>query len=150
MRITNTTMKLHYLHVTIPQGEAENPKKEELFDQVLVNLQNTVKDKVLSLEFWGYEQYTYCYVVVPDDLLETIEGLIYSTFPDCEIKPTKDYTTFFDPQKQAFAGTSLKMKFFDIYPLKSYERFTEDSQSGLFSVISKIASGEQVWIQIVI
>ena len=111
-------MKLHYLHVTIPQGEEKNPKREELFSQVLVNLQNTVKDKVLSLEFWGHEQYTYCYLVVPDDLLETVEGLIYSTFPDCEIKPTKDYTTFFSPKKQAFAGATLKMKFFDIYPIK--------------------------------
>lgn len=143
-------MKLHYLQVTIPQGEEENPKKEELFDQVLVNLQNTVKNKVLSLEFWGHEQYTYCYLVVPDDLLETVEGLIYSTFPDCEIQQTKDYTEFFNPQKQAFAGANLKMKFFDIYPIKSYEKFTEDSQSGLFSVISKIASDEQAWVQIVI
>ncbi len=143
-------MKYHYLHVIVPQGEAENPKKEELFQQVLVNLQNTVKDKVLSLEFFGHEQYTYCYVVVPDNLLETVQGLIYSTFPDCEIKPTGDYTGHFDPEKHAVAGTHLKLDYFDIYPIKTYEQFTEDSQSGLFSVISKIASDEQVWVQIVI
>ncbi|MBN2095986.1 type IV secretory system conjugative DNA transfer family protein [Candidatus Peregrinibacteria bacterium] len=143
-------MKYHYLHVIVPQGEAPNPKKEDLFQQVLVNLQNTVKDKVVSLEFFGYEQYTYCYIVVPDDLLETIQGLIYSTFPNAEIKPTKDYTIMFEPEKHGIAGTTLDFKFFDIYPLKTYEQFTEDSQSGLFSVVSKIASGEQVWVQIVI
>ncbi|PIZ73388.1 hypothetical protein COY07_02070 [Candidatus Peregrinibacteria bacterium CG_4_10_14_0_2_um_filter_43_11] len=142
-------MKLHYLHVVVPQGEAANPKKEALFQQVLVNLQNTVKGKVVSFEFFGYEQYTYCYVVVPDDLLETVEGLIYSTFPDCEIKSTKDYTLGFDPEKQAVAGTTLDFSFFDVYPFKTYDEFTEDSQSGLFSVISKISSGEQVWVQIV-
>jgi len=143
-------MKFHYLHIIVPQGEAANPKKEELFQQVLVNLQNTVKDKVLSLEFFGYEQYTYCYAVVPDDLLETVQGLIYSTFPDCEINSTKDYTALFNPAKHAVAGTHLKLKFFDIYPFKTYDQFTEDSQSGLFSVISKIASDEQIWVQIVI
>ncbi|MBU1017589.1 type IV secretion system DNA-binding domain-containing protein [Patescibacteria group bacterium] len=143
-------MKYHYLHVIVPQGEAPNPKKEDLFQQVLVNLQNTVKDKVVSLEFFGYEQYTYCYMAVPDDLLETIQGLIYSTFPDAEIKPTKDYAIMFEPEKHGIAGTTLDFKFFDIYPLKTYEQFTEDSQSGLFSVISKIASNEQVWVQIVI
>ncbi|MBU0727716.1 type IV secretion system DNA-binding domain-containing protein [Patescibacteria group bacterium] len=143
-------MKYHYLHVIVPQGEAANPKKEELFQQVLVNFQNTVKDKPISLEFFGYEQYTYCYVIVPDDLLETLEGLIYSTFPDAEIMPTKDYTTGFDSGHYSVAGTTLKLKFFDIYATKTYTDFTEDSQSGLFSVISKIASGEQVWVQIVV
>lgn len=142
-------MNLRYLHIIVPQGEAANPKKEELFKQVLVNLQNTVKNKTVSLEYFGYEQYTYCYVVVPDELLETIEGLIYSTFPDCEIHEVKDYTTMFDSQ-MAVAGTTLNFNFFDIYPFKGYETFKEDSQSGLFSVISKIAEGEQVWVQIVI
>lgn len=143
-------MKLHYLHVIVPQGEEANPKKEDLFQQVLVNLQNTVKDKTVSLEYFGYEQYTYCYIVVPDDLLETVEGLLYSTFPGCEIMPTKDYTSGYSSTKHAIAGTTLKFKFFDIYPFKTYDDFKEDSQSGLFSVVSKIESGEQIWIQVVI
>lgn len=143
-------MKLHYLHVIVPQGEAANPKKEDLFQQVLVNLQNMIKGKTLSLEFFGFEQYTYCYVVVPSDLLETVQGLIYSTFPDCEIKETEDYTRQFDPQKESIAGCHLGLKFFDIYSLKTYDKFTEDSQSGLFSVISKIESDERVWVQMVV
>ena len=142
-------MKLRYLHVIVPQGEEANPKKEELFRQVLVNLQNTVKNKTLSLEYFGYGQYTYCYVVVPEELLETIEGLIYSTFPDCEIHEVEDYTTLYKGQG-GFAGTTLHLRFFDIYSIKDYDSFKEDSQSGLFSVISKIAEGEQVWAQMVI
>ncbi len=142
-------MKLRYLHIIVPQGEEANPKKEELFQQVLVNLQNTVKNKTVSLEYFGHEQYTYCYVVVPNDLLETVEGLIYSTFPDCEIHEVEDYTSLYKG-KRAVAGTTLNFKFIDIYPVKNYEAFKEDSQSGLFSVISKIAEGEQVWVQIVV
>ncbi len=142
-------MKLRYLHIIVPQGEEANPKKEELFKQVLVNLQNTVKNKTLSLEYFGNEQYTYCYVVVPEDLLETVEGLIYSTFPDCEINEVEDYTSMLNDQ-MAIAGTTLNFKFFDIYPIKDYVSFKEDSQSGFFSVVSKIAEGEQVWVQMVI
>ncbi len=143
-------MKLNYIHIIVPQGTSENPKKEDLFQQVLVNLHNTVKNKTISLEYFGYEQYTYCYMAVPDDLYETVEGLIYSTFPDAEIIPTKDYTSLLNPEEQVVAGAQLQYKFFDIYPFKSFEMFTEDSQSGLFSVISKINSGEQVWVQMVI
>lgn len=143
-------MRLHYLHVIIPQGEAENPKKENLFQQVLVNLHNTFKDKMVSLEYFGFEQYSYCYVVVPEEILETVQGLIYSTFPDCEIHETADYTLKFQPEKQAFMGTTLKLSYSNIYPFKAYDQFTEDSQSGLFSVISKVESREQVWVQIVI
>ena len=143
-------MKYHHLHIVIPQGEPENPKKEHLFQQVLVNLHNTVKGETLALEYFGFAQYAYCYIVVPDDLLETIQGLIYSTFPDCEIYPKEDYTLGFDPKEQAIAGTTLKLKHSDIHSFKTYDDFTEDSQSGLFSVISKIGAGEQVWVQVVI
>lgn len=115
-----------------------------------MNFQNTVKDKPIGLEFFGYEQYTYCYIVVPDDLLETIEGLVYSVFPDCEIRPTRDYTTAMEAGKHELAGATLKLKFSDVYSFKTYEEFPEDSQSNLFSVISKIASGEQVWVQMVV
>lgn len=141
--------KLHYLQVIVPQGEVANPKKEALFQQVLVNLHNIAHHGLMSLEYFGYEQYTYLYIVVPSDLLETVQGLLYSTYPDCEIKEGEDYTQKWQPEKQALAGATLKLGFFDIYPIKTYDQFTEDSQSGLFSVLSKIATGEQVWVQIV-
>jgi len=165
-------MKYHYLHIIVPQGEEINSKKEPLFYQVLVDLQNTVTNRSISLEMFAHEQYTYFYIVVPEDLLETVEGLIYSTYPDCEIKETDDYTKGFDPEKNFVAGTTLDLKFFDIYPFQTYEDLDKnvqnaptlektsqgmglslqniDSQSTLFSVISKLTSEEQGWIQIVI
>ncbi len=142
-------MKFHHLHIIVPQGEQANPKKEALFQQVLINFHNTVKGKPISLEFFGYEQYTYCYIVVPDELLETVQGLVYSTFPDAEIHPTKDYAAAIDPDKHAFAGTTLGFHFSSVFPFKLYDQFKEDSQSNLFSVISKISTGEQVWVQVV-
>ena len=76
--------------------------------------------------------------------------LIYATFPEAEIRETKDYTDLFHAEKHQFAGCELELKERDVYPVKTYEKFEEDSMSRLFSVISKIESGEQVWVQIVV
>lgn len=140
---------MKYFQVIVPQGDNVT-KKEALFKELLVNLQNTVKNKPISMEVLGYEQYSYFFFAVPDDLFETMEGLLYSAYPDCEIKETSDYVDSFKPQEKAIAGARLNFKYGDVYPLKYYDEFEEDSQSRLFSVISKINSGEQVWVQIVI
>src|SRR3989338_5388315 len=96
----------------------------------------------------------YLHIIVPqgtdEKYKETIEGMIYATFPDAEIKETNDYTAWFNPQHNNFAGCELILKERDVYPIKTYERFEEDSMSRLFSVISKIESGEQVWVQIIV
>ena len=76
---------MKYLQVIVPQGDGVK-KKESIFQGLLVNLQNTVKNKSVSLEILGYEQYSYFFFAVPDNLFETVEGLLYSTYPDCEIK----------------------------------------------------------------
>ena len=68
--------------------------------------------------------------------METIEGLIYATFPDAEIREVQDYTALFKPEKQALAGCELTLEEKDVYPVKTYEQFEEDSMSRLFSVIS--------------
>ncbi len=142
---------MKYFQVVVPQGD-DQKKKETVFQELLVNLQNTVKYVPVSLEYFGYEQYTYFFFAVTDEMFETVEGLIYSTYPDCEIKETSDYVDNYKlgEGKSALAGVRLKLKWGDVYPYKTYDEFEEDSQSRLFSVISKINSGEQVWVQIVI
>lgn len=143
-------MKLRYLHIIVPQGTPENPKKESLFLQFLNNLYRSAKGRTISLEIFGYNLYTYFYIVVPEDLFALVEGLIYSSFPDCEIKESKDYCDFAKSQKLPFAATKLKLKKSDIYPILNFDDFEVDSLSGLFSVISKIGPSEQVWIQTLI
>lgn len=140
---------MKYLQIIVPQGDGVK-KKESIFQGLLVNLQNTVKNVPVSLEILGYEQYSYFFFAVPDELFETVEGLLYSTYPDCEIKEVTDYVDAFNSEKSAVAGVRLKMAMGDVYPFKVYNEFEEDSQSRLFSVISKISSGEQVWVQITI
>ncbi|MEK7672914.1 MAG: hypothetical protein AAB373_03445, partial [Patescibacteria group bacterium] len=142
---------MKYFQVIVPQGDGEK-KKEKIFEELLVNLHKTAHHSHISMECFGYEQYTYFFFVVPDNLFETMEGLLYATYPDCEIKETSDYVDNYKPGNgQTFlAGAKLKLKYGDIYPFKVFPHFEDDSQSRLFSVISKIASGEQVWLQFVV
>lgn len=140
---------MKYFQVIVPQGD-DVKKKETIFQELLVNLQNTVKNVPISMEFLGYEQYTYVFFAVPDNLFETMEGLLYSTYPDCEIKVVADYVDSYKTKGLHLAGTRLRLRYSDVYPFKTYDEFDEDSQSRLFSVISKISSGEQVWVQVVI
>ena len=114
-----------------------------------MNLWNTFTGKRVSLEFYGYAQYTYFFIVLEENLYETVEGLIYATFPDAEVKEMKDYTLNFDPSKQTLAGAEVSLHHSDIYPIKTYDVFEEDSGSRLFSVISKIGRDDQVWVQII-
>ncbi len=139
---------MKYFQVIVPQGDSEK-KKEKIFQELLVNFHKTVGHVHVSLEYFGYEQYTYFFVAVPDHFFETMEGLIYSIYPECEIKETSDYVDSFDPAKKGIAGVRMKLKWGDVYPFKDYREFDDDSQSRLFSVISKIVSGEQVWVQMV-
>ncbi|MFC1616533.1 type IV secretory system conjugative DNA transfer family protein [Patescibacteria group bacterium] len=140
---------MKYFQVITPQGD-DIKKKESIFQELLVNLHNTVKKQSISMEILGFEQYTYFFFAVPDNLFETVEGLIYSTYPDCEIKLVYDYVDSYKPEREKLAGVRLKMKFGDVYSFKTYDQFEEDSQIRLFSVISKISSGEKVWVQFVI
>jgi hypothetical protein len=143
-------MKLKYLHVVVPQGEEENPKKEAVFTQFINNLYKSIKGRTISFEIFGYKQYSYFYIVVPEDLNALVEGLLYSTFPGCEIIDSKDYCQFARTQKLPFAGARLKFKRSDIYPILNHEDFEVDSLAGVFAVISKIEQGEQVWVQMMI
>ncbi|MFA5948431.1 MAG: hypothetical protein WC806_05720 [Candidatus Gracilibacteria bacterium] len=140
---------MRYLQVIVPQGDSTK-KKEKIFEEMISNFHNTVKDEPLSLEILGFEQYSYFFITVPDDLFETLEGLFYSTYPDCEIKESSDYFDTLKINEKGFAGSKLKFVFGDVYPFKTFDEFEEDSQSRLFSVISKSMAGEKILLQMVV
>ncbi|MDD5055450.1 MAG: type IV secretory system conjugative DNA transfer family protein [Candidatus Peribacteraceae bacterium] len=140
---------LRYFHVVVPQGTEGNMKLESKFQELLINMRNTFTGKRVSLEFFGMGQYTYFFIVVEEKLLETVEGLVYASFPDAEVKETQDYTLQYDPDRLGFAGATVTLHHSDIYPVKTYDMFEEDSATRIFSVISKIPSGDQVWVQMI-
>jgi len=138
---------LVYFHIVLPQGEQENPKKESLFEQFLKNLHQIAKGKFLSLEITGFESYAYFYIITDEYLADTIEGLLYSVYPDCEIiRSSKEHIL----QTENLAVTTLSNTRKDIYPFLEYTDFEEDSMSTLFSVISKTTGSDGIYVQILI
>lgn len=148
--VGNHESGMEILHVIVPQGTPDNPKLEKLFLSFLDNLHNTSKTKKMSFEMFGFNQYTYFFVAVEREVARLVEGLIYSTFPGAEIKPMDDYTRFYNPDEHTLLGTSVTLKMSDIYPLKTFGEFEEDSLSGIFSVVSKMGHKDQAWIQILV
>lgn len=142
--------KFDFLNVVIPQGTATNPKKEALFLQFLDNLHKSAHGKTFSFEMFGYKQYTYFFLVCKKSDTKLIEGLLYATFPDCEIRHAKDYALLFDPKKQFLKGTTLHLRKSDIYPFQTYDHFEVDALSGIFSVISKFNRNDVAWVQVLV
>ncbi len=148
--MTDSWSQLEYLHVIVPQGTAENPKREPLFMQFLDNLHKTAHGIGFSFEMYGYRQYTYFFIVCQTASVKLVEGLLYATFPTCEIRHAKDYTTYFDAEKQVLKGVTAKLRMSDIYPIQTFDHFEGDSLSGIFSVISKMNRTDSAWIQILV
>lgn len=148
--MTTLRNNLQLLHVIVPQGTPENPKTEALFTQFLDNLHKTSHGKLCSFEMFGQNQYTNFVIGCDDSSYKLIEGLLYATYPGCEIRPVKDYTGFYDSAKATLKGTSLRFRSSDIYPIQTFNGFEVDSLSGVFSVISKLKRTESAWVQILV
>lgn len=132
------------LLVRIPQ---EIERRVLAFEQLLINMHEILRNNIFSLELTSYNQHIYFFVCAERRLKELIEGQIYAQYPFAEIEETNDYT---NPEvlKRGFAGTELNLLRSDIIPIKTYKQFEGDSLAGIFSVMTKAAEDEQVWIQV--
>ncbi len=138
---------MKYCHIIVPQGDKSGPKKESLFEEFLNLIYNTLPKSTISFEFFGKGQYTFLFLACDENDYPTIESLIYSIFPGCELREVPDYTVL---DKKKLMGGTLKLVRSDVYPFKMYDSFETDSQSTLFSFISKIKADDEVWVQFVI
>jgi hypothetical protein len=99
---------------------------------------------------FGYNQYTYLFIVCDSDSVKLIEGLVYAAYPECEIKRAKDYTSYYDSKRHVLKGATLNMRDRDIYPITTYDKFEVDSLAGVFSVMSKLRRTDFAWVQILV
>jgi hypothetical protein len=136
------------LLIRVPQGDNQL-KKEKLFEEFLVTLHKTLKNRKISMELIAYQQHIYFYFYVPDDLLDLVEGQLYARYPDCEIEHVPDYVDERVLERLYIVGTEMRFTRSDIYPIKTYPEFEGDSLSAVFSVFSKAEKQDQAWIQVV-
>ncbi len=134
-------MKSTLIKVSIPVGE----NKAETFEQMLVNLHEVLDGVSLGLELVSKDQHIYFVFRIPEQLKTAVEGQIYALYPHAEIYSSEEYIT--TSVQGGFAAAELFLKRSDIYPIETYKGFDGDSLSGIFSVLSKAAQDEEIWIQ---
>jgi len=118
-----------------------------------------------SFEIASFGGEIHFYMRIPDFFRETAESTIYSQYPESEISLVEDYTKNV-PQDIPNKDWDLYCEDFtlgkeDPYPIKTYPMFFEeraeimkeekrlDPMDALLEELSRLKSGEQVWIQIV-
>ncbi len=125
-----------------------NQKKAEAFDEVLVNLHETLYGKKIAFEIIVMGQNIGFCFSADQATGEVVAGQIYAMMPEADIVEIPDFTK--NIAKSAnFYATEIGLKRSDLFPIKTYDAFDGDSLSGLLNVLSKSMPGEGVWIQIV-
>ncbi len=122
---------LHGIHKTIAELQAESAIQEHL-----------------SFEIISVDKYIRFYIYVPAVLKEFVEGQVYAQYPSVEIQEIEDYTKSVEDQNLVSASTELSLTKKDYYPIKTFLNFEVDPLAGITGALTEIASGEQIWIQI--
>ncbi|HAU40015.1 MAG: hypothetical protein UV80_C0005G0069 [Candidatus Peregrinibacteria bacterium GW2011_GWF2_43_17] len=134
-------MAIDLIQIRIPVGE----NKAETFEELLVNLHEVLHHTPIGLEIASIDQHIYFFVRTPSDTIAAVEGQIYALYPHAEISPAKEYI---NDRGDGFAAAEIFMKRSDIYPIKTFKKFEEDSISGIFSILAKADAEEEIWIQV--
>ncbi len=116
----------------------------------------------ISLEIASIEGEIHFYLRFPRPALSLVESSIYAQYPEVEISEVEDYTKKV-PQdipngKWDLWGTDYEFIRPDIYPLKTYAKFFEESPvakevkridplAALLEGLSQSGPGEQIWVQ---
>lgn len=118
-----------------------------------------------SIEIVSSEGQIHFYMRIPQGAQKLVESAIYSQYPETEISVVEDYTKFFPrdiPNKDwDMWGTNFKLEKPDVYPIKTYAMFFEestgekeekriDSLSLLLEGLAKLGQGEHLWMQILL
>mgnify|MGYP001581845531 CR=1 FL=1 len=118
-----------------------------------------------SIEIVSSEGQIHFYMRIPQEAQRLVESAIYAQYPETEISVVDDYTKFFPrdiPNKDwEMFGTSIKLEQPDVYPIKTYANFFEESTgekeekridplSLLLEGLAKLGQGEHMWIQILL
>ncbi|TSC56041.1 MAG: hypothetical protein Greene071421_60 [Parcubacteria group bacterium Greene0714_21] len=118
-----------------------------------------------SIEIVSSEGQVHFYMRIPQEAQRLVESAIYSQYPETEISVVEDYTKFFPrdiPNKDwEMWGTNFKLEKPDVYPIRTYAMFFEESTaekeekridplSLLLEGLAKLGQGEHLWIQILL
>ncbi|MEA3453166.1 MAG: hypothetical protein U9Q96_02425 [Patescibacteria group bacterium] len=117
----------------------------------------------LTIEIVSIGGNIHFYLRTPRNLRNLVESSIYSQYPEVEISEVEDYTKNVPqdiPNKTwDIWGTDYETLKKDIYPIKTYSKFFEESPvakeekridplAALLEGLAKVEPGEQIWVQL--
>lgn len=88
------------------------------------------------------------YVSVHQKFKDLLEKQIHGTYPGAVVSQVEDYNLFNEKGEVAYA--SLKLKYANYFPLKSFRDLAVDPMSTLTSSLAKLAPGEGAAIQFIV
>ncbi|MFC1656675.1 type IV secretory system conjugative DNA transfer family protein [Patescibacteria group bacterium] len=152
------TKKYSLLMISVPR---ENEKSALAAEQVFASLHGIFRDpehlkktgdiqEWLSFEVVSFQQHIEFYVYTPEEFKEFVEGQIFAQYPNIDIREVKDDYTHRLKQNQVFGVAELGLNKDEIFPIKTFMDFEVDPLAGITAAMSKIQSGEQAWMQILL
>ncbi len=90
------------------------------------------------------------YVITPSSVLKFVESQIYAQYPNATVTVVSDYVSAINPSHTEYKTSHLVFSRPNFYPIKSFRDFETDPISSLSSSVSNLASGEELWLQIVV
>ncbi|MEK7607014.1 MAG: hypothetical protein AAB444_02370 [Patescibacteria group bacterium] len=165
------TLKSVLLCINVPKDNEQSPKAVE---NIFAQLAGAHKTDNFVEKWWkgkfqesfsfeivstgGYVQFFVRTVVAYRDL---IESAFYAQYPAAEISEVEDYANFapnhFPNEEYNLWGTEMILVNKQYYPLRSYTEFEhqlsqefKDPMAALLEAMSKIGTGEHIWIQILL
>lgn len=131
-----------YLHVRISPS---NDQKEEAVENFLHSLHRLLPQGThISLEMGSSNQFLSFFIVINRAYKSVLESQLYAQFVDAEISEVEDYLK--DLENSAI--TELGFKKSSIYPINTYKTLKEDLLKDLSAYLSKLDSGDKVFIQL--
>lgn len=105
----------------------------------------------ITLEIVAKEKEIFFYIGVPITLLDMVEKMLASQYPDAAIEEAEEHNIFSkDWKKIGICGGYLKLNKPFIYPIKTYKNIEAEPLESITNTLGKLETGEGAAIQVLI
>jgi hypothetical protein len=139
------------LQIDVPRQNDKTPLAAEQFFAALHGIlrDDRITQEHISFEIVASSDAIRFFIHLPLHLKDFIEGQLYAQYPNVSIAEVPDYARQADVTGKIIAQTMLKLTKEDVYPIRTFNNFDVDPLAGITAVLTKLAPGEQVWLQLV-
>lgn len=105
----------------------------------------------IALEIVAKEREIFFYIGVPITLLDMVEKMLSSQYPDATIEEVEEHNIFSQERKKlGICGGELKLMRPYIYPIKTYKKIDAEPLESITNTFGKLGEGEGAAVQILI